>query len=160
MVTRGERYVQGGGCTSVGIGGHVQTGGFGSFSKYGGLVAAALLEPAARPVLADALFAASRHYAVGLHFNKGLAGATPKRRAETQETSIHPDAELRKVAPASGSSSSEMRYFEAQWQARAWGPHYGRLLATKRKYDPDGLFTGHHQVGSELWSVDGFTRRS
>jgi len=44
VTTQHGRYVQGGGCTSVGIGGHVQTGGFGSFSKYGGLVAASLLE--------------------------------------------------------------------------------------------------------------------
>jgi hypothetical protein len=33
------------------------------------------------------------------------------------------------------------------------------LLATKQKYDPSGLFTGHHQVGSEFWSADGFARR-
>ena len=26
------------------------------------------------------------------------------------------------------------------------------------RYDPDGLFFGHHGVGSEDWSEDGFTR--
>ena len=39
-----------------------------------------------------------------------------------------------------------------------WGPHYERLLAIKRRYDPDGLFFVHHGVGSEAWSDDGFTR--
>jgi len=38
------RYVQGGGCTTVGVAGLVQGGGFGSFSKHYGLAAAALLE--------------------------------------------------------------------------------------------------------------------
>jgi len=35
-----------------------------------------------------------------------------------------------------------------------------RLLAIKRKYDPEGLFFVHHGVGSEAWSDDGFTRVS
>ena len=45
------RYVQGGGCTTVGVGGHVTGGGFGSFSKRYGLAAASLLE--AEVVTAD-----------------------------------------------------------------------------------------------------------
>lgn len=40
----GGRYVQGGGCTTVGVAGLVQGGGFGSFSKGFGLAAANLLE--------------------------------------------------------------------------------------------------------------------
>jgi hypothetical protein len=40
---------------------------------------AALLQPARRAALADALFAASRHWGVSLHLNKGLAGAPPTR---------------------------------------------------------------------------------
>ncbi len=160
----------------------------------------ALLAPERREALAEALFAASRRHKVGLHFNKGLAGATEARRVEARRTAVHPGAldafalaiiaggqpqrypgvpgrepdraaaraeagaidaayaELRRLAPDSGSYSSEMSYFEEDWQQAAWGPHYPRLLAAKRKYDPAGLFTGHHQVGSESWSADGFTR--
>jgi len=44
VTTRGGRYVQGGGCTSVGVAGLVQSGGFGSFSKGFGSAAAGLLE--------------------------------------------------------------------------------------------------------------------
>ena len=51
MTTRGGRYVQGGGCTTVGVAGLVQSGGFGSFSKRYGLAAAGLLE--AEVVTAD-----------------------------------------------------------------------------------------------------------
>jgi FAD/FMN-containing dehydrogenase len=44
VTTRGGRYVQGGGCTTVGVAGFIHGGGFGSFSKKFGLGAAALLE--------------------------------------------------------------------------------------------------------------------
>jgi len=40
----GGRYVQGGGCTDVGVAGLVQSGGFGSFSKGFGTAASSLLE--------------------------------------------------------------------------------------------------------------------
>jgi FAD/FMN-containing dehydrogenase len=51
VTTRAGRYVQGGGCTTVGVAGLVQSGGFGSFSKKYGLAAAGLLE--AEVVTAD-----------------------------------------------------------------------------------------------------------
>lgn len=44
VTTRGGRYVQGGGCVTVGVAGLVQSGGFGSFSKNYGTAAAGLLE--------------------------------------------------------------------------------------------------------------------
>jgi FAD/FMN-containing dehydrogenase len=44
VTTHGGRYVQGGGCGTVGVAGLVQGGGFGSYSKNYGLAAASLLE--------------------------------------------------------------------------------------------------------------------
>ncbi|MDP9651969.1 FAD-dependent oxidoreductase [Paraburkholderia caledonica] len=44
VTTNAGRYVQGGGCASVGVAGLVQGGGFGSFSKRYGLAAASLLQ--------------------------------------------------------------------------------------------------------------------
>ena len=44
VTTRGGRYVQGGGCMTVGVAGLVQSGGFGSSSKNYGSAAAGLLE--------------------------------------------------------------------------------------------------------------------
>jgi FAD/FMN-containing dehydrogenase len=44
VTTEGGRYVQGGGCGTVGVAGLVQGGGFGSFSKAYGTAAASLLE--------------------------------------------------------------------------------------------------------------------
>src|SRR5271165_2769120 len=51
VTTKGGAYVQGGGCTTVGVAGLIQSGGFGSFSKHYGTAAAGLLE--AEVVTAD-----------------------------------------------------------------------------------------------------------
>jgi FAD/FMN-containing dehydrogenase len=44
VTTKAGRYVQGGGCMTVGVAGLIQSGGFGSFSKAYGIAAAGLLE--------------------------------------------------------------------------------------------------------------------
>ena len=67
-------------------------------------------------------------------------------------------AQLRLLVPDAGSYVSESNFFNARWKQAFWGEHYARLRAIKAKYDPDGLFIGHHGVGSEDWSADGFTR--
>jgi FAD/FMN-containing dehydrogenase len=51
VTTKAGGYVQGGGCTTVGVAGLIQSGGFGSFSKHYGTAAAGLLE--AEVVTAD-----------------------------------------------------------------------------------------------------------
>ena len=51
VTTKGGRYVQGGGCMTVGVAGLILGGGFGSFSKAYGLAGASLLE--AEVVTAD-----------------------------------------------------------------------------------------------------------
>jgi len=65
---------------------------------------------------------------------------------------------LAPLAPAGGSYVSESNFFNKNWAKSFWGSNYPRLLAAKRRYDPDGLFFVHHGVGSEEWSEDGFTR--
>lgn len=65
---------------------------------------------------------------------------------------------LKSLAPESGSYVAESNYFEPSWQASYWGTHYARLLAVKRRYDPDALFFVRHGVGSEGWSDDGFVK--
>jgi FAD/FMN-containing dehydrogenase len=49
-----------------------------------------LLETPNRARLADGLFEASRHFAVSLHFNKGLAGAPPEAIAASRDTATNP----------------------------------------------------------------------
>lgn len=142
--------------------------------------------------VADALFEATRHWSVSLHFNKALAGASPIALERERTTAINPvafesaalviieageqpaapgvpgnepdferasrDAErvaaamapIRRVTPDSGSYVNESDYFEPDWQTSFWGPHYERLLAVKRRYDPNNVFRIHHAVGSDL----------
>ena len=162
---------------------------------------AELLDASRQPLLAEAVFAASRHQMVRFHFGKGLAGATPEVRAAARQTATNPlmadaftlviiadgeqppaypgmaraaldlaaarkdaraidlaAAELRKIAPHSGSYVSESNYFNREWQQEFWGSNYPRLRAIKARVDPEGLFFVHHGVGSEDWDADGFTR--
>jgi FAD/FMN-containing dehydrogenase len=159
---------------------------------------AALLQGEGQAVLAEAWFAASRHWSVAFHFNKGLAGASTDTLAASRDTAMNPEVldafalaiiagdgpssfaglpepdqaaarddakriqaagqALRRAAPDAGNYLSECDYFYADWQRASWGTHWARLSAIKKRYDPDGLFTVHHGVGSEAWSEDGFTR--
>jgi FAD/FMN-containing dehydrogenase len=65
---------------------------------------------------------------------------------------------LRVAAPDTGAYVNECDYFQDDWQRAFWGPNYRRLARIKHRYDPGGLFTVHHGVGSESWSADGFMR--
>ena len=51
---------------------------------------ASLLRRTPASALADALFAASRHWGVALHFNKGLAGAPAEVIAAARDTAMNP----------------------------------------------------------------------
>jgi FAD/FMN-containing dehydrogenase len=51
---------------------------------------ASLLQKNQRSRLAEALFAASRHRKIELHFNKGIAGAPPEAVAATKNTATNP----------------------------------------------------------------------
>jgi len=81
--------------------------------------------------------------------------AAARTRARAIDESVN---ELRRIAPDAGTYLAESSFFERAWQRSFWGDNYPRLLAVKKKYDPDGLFFVHHGVGSEAWSADGFTR--
>ena len=53
-------------------------------------LSASLLADDTQELLANALFKASRHRGVGLHFNKGLAGAPAEAIAATKDTATNP----------------------------------------------------------------------
>ena len=76
VTTKGGRYVQGGGCGTVGVAGLVQGGGFGSYSKNYGIAAASLLE--AEIVTADGVvrIANARNHADLFWALRGGGGGT------------------------------------------------------------------------------------
>jgi FAD/FMN-containing dehydrogenase len=76
--------------------------------------------------------------------------ATDRARATADRAKVDAAmAFIRDATPGSGSYVNETDYFEPDWQRAFWGTNYDKLLAIKRKYDPDHLFTCHHCVGSE-----------
>ena len=89
----------------------------------------------------------------------GLAGHEPNLANARNEAAQIGRAmgELKKIAPSAGSYVAESDYFESDWQTSYWGANYPRLLAIKRKYDPQSLFFVRHGVGTENWSEDGFS---
>jgi len=149
-----------------------------------------MFAPARAKAFAQVLVAASRHWSVGFHFNKGQAGASEEALKRDRETSMNPDVLrsaalvivassggghpsvrgrepdqkegeeqrarvsaamklIRDATPGSGSYVNETDYFEPDWKRSFWGPNYEKLLAIKHKFDPTGLFTCHHCVGSD-----------
>jgi FAD/FMN-containing dehydrogenase len=144
---------------------------------------ASLLQADQQIRIADALFAATRHWGLEIQFEKGLAGAPHNAIAASRDIATNPAVlaafglaligsfgppaypgihgyapdvaearagavmvskamgELRKVAPERASYVSESNFFEKDWQQSYWGTNYKRLLAVKRRYDPDGLFS-------------------
>lgn len=53
-----------------------------------------------------------------------------------------------KLVPDGGCYMSEADYFGRDWKTAYWGGNHPRLLRAKRKYDPTGMFRGHHTVGT------------
>ncbi len=90
----------------------------------------------------------------------GIAGHVPHVEQARRDAAANARVMdvFRKLVPDAGSYVSESDFFLRDWQRAFWGSNYTRLLAVKQRYDPDGLFTVHHGVGSEAWSADGFTR--
>ena len=118
-------------------------------------------DTAMNPAVVDA-FALVISAAEGPPAYPGIAGHEPDIAAARAHAQAIEGAmsQLRKLAPSPGAYFAESNFFEETWRESFWGPNYAKLLAIKNKYDPDGLFFGHHGVGSERWSADGFTRLS
>src|SRR5215472_11850999 len=122
-------------------------------------VIAAARDTAMNPAVLGA-FALAISGAHGPPAYPGIPGHEPDTAAARSHAAAIESAmnELRQIAPHAGAYVWESNFFEPKWQEAYWGKNYARLLAVKKKYDPDGLFYLHHGPGSEGWSEDGFTR--
>lgn len=116
---------------------------------------AALLAPAERGRLADALFAASRHWQIELHFNKGLAGAPAEAVAAARDTATNPavlDAFALAII-ASGGPPLEWLPFYSSW-ARGRARDVGAAAAELRKIVPDaGSYVSESSYFNASWQT-------
>ncbi|KAF7377572.1 FAD-binding domain-containing protein [Mycena sanguinolenta] len=62
------------------------------------------------------------------------------------------------TGPNAGAYSNEADVLEPHFQTTFFGPHYAKLSAIKRKYDPEDLFIVGAGVGSERWDEWGLCR--
>jgi hypothetical protein len=120
---------------------------------------AAARDTAMNPAVLDA-FALAICVAAGPPAFPGIKGHEPNLTAAGRGAGevARSMSKLLEVVDDPGSYVSESDYFESHWRQSFWGANYPRLAAVKKQYDPDGLFTVHHGVGSEAWSADGFSR--
>jgi FAD/FMN-containing dehydrogenase len=121
--------VQGGGCTSVGVGGHLQTGGFGSFSKRFGMSAGGIVE--VEMVLADGqIVVANEHVNSDLFW--AVRGAGAAYGIITRATlKLHPLPEtfgfagLRVKAKSDGGYATLVQEFLRFYRDALMNPHWG-----------------------------------
>ena len=121
---------------------------------------ASLLDPAQRPKLVDALFAGSRHTKVGLHINKGLAGAPAEAIAATRETATNPAVceafALALIADGGGSAyPGEKRPAMDLGAAHRAASAVDLAAAELRRIAPDaGSYVSESNYFNESWSRD------
>ncbi|CAF9905417.1 MAG: hypothetical protein GOMPHAMPRED_003171 [Gomphillus americanus] len=75
-----------------------------------------------------------------------------ERDASWRDLPQHTQA-LIDLAPDMGAYMSESDPSDPNWQQNYYGSNYPRLLAIKKKWDPQGVFWCKPCVGNELWSV-------
>jgi len=110
----------------------------------------------------------SSHNCQSLQFYNDIPGTRSSEVFPASSTSIHPDfrAAVAHVVVMTDSLSnieswyelgaasyfSESAYIQTgdSWKDRTWGPQYAKLLAVKKRVDPENVFWCHHCVGSDL----------
>jgi FAD/FMN-containing dehydrogenase len=131
------RYVQGGGCLSVGVAGLVQSGGFGSFSKNYGTAAAGLLE--AEVVTADGeVRIVNACTNPDLHWGLkggggGSLGVVTRLTLRTRELPEYFGAVLGQIKASSDEAfRALLAQMVALYQRDLFNPHWGETLAARR----------------------------
>ncbi len=81
----------------------------------------------------------------------GVPGCEPNlRHARASAAKVSAGMKIiRDAIPGAGNYANEADYHELDWQKAFWGDRYPELLKTKKRYDPDGLFSTLHSMGSE-----------
>ncbi|MFC5525404.1 FAD-dependent oxidoreductase [Rhodanobacter ginsengisoli] len=160
VTTKGGRYVQGGGCTTVGVAGLVQSGGFGSFSKKYGTAAAGLIE--AEVVTADGVVRianACSHPELFWGLKGGGGGSLGVVTRLTLRTRELPETFGAAFGAITASSDTAFRALIAKvmgfYRNDLFNPHWGEQMA----FQPDNtlrismVFQGLSQAQAEqVWA--------
>jgi FAD/FMN-containing dehydrogenase len=160
VTTQAGRYVQGGGCTTVGVAGLVQSGGFGSFSKNFGCAAAGLLE--AEVVTADGvarIVNECQHADLFYALKGGGGGSFGVVTRLVLRTRALPETFGAVFGAIAASSDAAYRRLIAKtiafYRDRLFGPHWGEQLVFRRDnvLEIAMLFQGLGQSEAQtLWS--------
>ena len=158
VTTRGGRYVQGGGCATVGVAGLVQGGGFGSFSKRYGMAAAGLLE--AEVVTADGrvrVVNACGDPDLFWALKGGGGGTFGVVTRLTLRTHALPEtfgAVFLAIEPSSDDAYRRLiERFVVFYQAALFNPHWGEQVRLgRRRFAVSMLFAGLDRAqAQEIW---------
>ncbi|MEO6656158.1 MAG: FAD-binding oxidoreductase [Pyrinomonadaceae bacterium] len=159
VTTKGGRYVQGGGCATVGVAGLIQSGGFGSFSKNYGLAAAALVQ--AEIVTADGsvkIVNAVKHPDLFWALKGGGGGSfgvVTKVTLRTRELPEKFGAVFGKIKATDGKSFRELiKQLLNQYQKNLFNPHWGESISfhTDNSVSINMVFNGiDQQQAKSAW---------
>ena len=137
VTTKGGRYVQGGGCATVGVAGLIQGGGFGSFSKGYGMAAASLLE--AEIVTADGVVRVANpcaHPDLFWAIKGGGGGSWGVVTSVTLRTHALPDCFGSADGEIRATSDAAFRMligrFVSFYAEHLFNPHWGEHVAIRR----------------------------
>lgn len=140
VTTKGGRYVQGGGCTTVGVAGLIQGGGFGSYSKRYGMAAGSLLE--AEVVTADGKVQIANAYTNPDLFwalkggGGGTFGVVSKLTVRTYDLpTFFGVADFKVKAPSDDAYRSLVREFVSFYADHLFNDHWGEQAHIR----PDNL---------------------
>ena len=144
VTTKAGRYVQGGGCASVGVAGLIQSGGFGSMSKGFGTAAAGLLE--AEIVTADGVVARSTRARTRICFwalkggGGGSWGVVTKLTLRTHELpEFFGYAEGTIKAKSDAAFQQLIARFIGFYHDSLFNPHWGESVKIKPDNTPRAL---------------------
>jgi FAD/FMN-containing dehydrogenase len=159
VTSHAGRYVQGGGCTTVGVAGLIQSGGFGSFSKRYGLAAAGLLE--AEVVTADGVVRIANACTNPDLFwglkggGGGSLGVITRVTLRTRELPQFFGAVFGKIAAGSDASFRELiSRAMSLYSDQLFNPHWGEQMRLGRgnRLEIAMLFQGLNQREAEkVW---------
>ena len=137
VTTQAGRYVQGGGCTTVGVAGLIQSGGFGSFSKNFGSASGGLLE--AEVVTADGqvrVVNACQHPELFWGLKGGGGGSLGVVTRLTLKTHALPETFGAVFGAIQADSDAAYRALIAQaiafYRDALFNPHWGEQLVFRR----------------------------